>query len=799
MNKLDINKEIDNNNKIILKIFNLVKLQDWKNLSEVIKENKIDYNIQDTSNVYLLEYMILFNQIEIIKLLLDYNIRIDITDEANRSILYNVIKFSYIDILKLLLEKNKNIFGKNILDIKDNDKNIPLFYAIKYYNIDSLKIIIKYTNNFYIKNSVGNNPLHLSIQSQNLEIFKLIYEKNNILKSRNDTGETCLHLIIKNKCYEILNYLLDNINKINDFNEIINLTEYRYNFTILHYICVYIDYDFLDIFDVNKILNLLDGNIQDDSGNIFYHYFIKNILNMNDFSDEKIKIINNFDELTKKINFNFNIYNIDGDTPSHLLALNINFFHKNKLNILINYLIEKSNLNIQNFKGESVFYIIVKNNYWKEVKNILIYKKLDIFIITNDSKTFFDYINTNDLNEFIDIITQSYIYQIKNSKKLTKWLDYWDNRCNKNIKLEELNETELDIIKSFNNSTNSTNIKNQDICYDIIFNKIRNYINNFLKNKNRYEVNSFPITRKYIKLINNYPNVNISTFTGSTLDVLCGLIYLNDKFNIKSNSKYINTSLQFLDLNKNIINCNGMDIESNNKICEISGFEIIWKNQSLYIPSSNSTDLIRLLTSIKFEKKIRFLIIPIGIELVINNNSLSHANYLIFDFDTMEVERFEPHGSYPPVGLNYNSKLLDSNLENKINSVSKLNFKYISPNKYLPKIGFQVKEISELKSDYIGDPNGFCALWCIWWADVRVSNPNIPREKLVKMLMKELINENYSFKKLIRDYSFYILEIRDNFLTKANTNINDWINDTIPQNNIDLLNNILIENIKDII
>ena len=81
MNKLDINKEIDNNNKIIIKIFNLVKLQDWKNLYEVIKENKIDYNIQDTSNVYLLEYMILFNQIEIIKLLLENNIRIDITDE----------------------------------------------------------------------------------------------------------------------------------------------------------------------------------------------------------------------------------------------------------------------------------------------------------------------------------------------------------------------------------------------------------------------------------------------------------------------------------------------------------------------------------------------------------------------------------------------------------------------------------------------------------------------------------------------------------------------------------------------
>ena len=84
MQRLDINKEIDNNNKIIIKIFNLVKLQNWKNLSELIIDNNIDYNIQDASNIYLLEYAILFNQIKIIKLLIDRNVRIDITDDNNR-------------------------------------------------------------------------------------------------------------------------------------------------------------------------------------------------------------------------------------------------------------------------------------------------------------------------------------------------------------------------------------------------------------------------------------------------------------------------------------------------------------------------------------------------------------------------------------------------------------------------------------------------------------------------------------------------------------------------------------------
>lgn len=793
MQRLDINKEIDNNNKIIIKIFNLVKLQNWKNLAELIINNNIDYNIQDTSNIYLLEYAILFNQIEIIKLLIDRNVRIDITDDNNRSILYNVIKFSYIDILKLFLEKNKNTFGRNILDIKDNEDSIPLFYAIKFYNIEALKIIINYTDNFYIKNIDGDNCLHLSIKSQNLEIFKIIYKKNNQLKSRNSNGETCFHLIIKSKCYDIIKYLLDCMDEINNFEEVLNTTEYRYNFTILHYICVYIDYQFLSIFDEYNILDKINGNIQDNSGNIFYHYFINNILDIKQITNEQTRILYNFNDLTKKIKFDYNIYNIDGNTPCHILAENINFFIKNNLNILIFFIIEKSNLNIQNFNGESVLFIIVKNNYWKQIQNILVYKKLDIFILNNESKSFFDYIDKKDLNEFINIVTQSYLYQLKNPSNATKWLDYWDNRCSKFIKLEELNETELELIKSFHNFKDD---KSKDICYKVIFNKIKNYIENFNINKNRYEVNSFPITHKYIKLIDNYPNVNISTYTGSTLDVLCGLIYLTQKFNINTNKLFINTSLELVNLNKDIINCNVVDVQTNSKICEISGFEIIWKNQSLYIPSSPSNDLVRLLTSIKFNQKVRFLLIPIGIEQIVKNVSISHANYLIFDFELMEVERFEPHGADHPVGLNYNPKLLDESLENKINSVSKINFKYYPPKKYLPKIGFQIKEINELKSDYIGDPNGFCALWCTWWADIRISNPNIPRDKLVKILMKEFINEKYSFKKLIRDYSFYVIEIRDNFLSKSNTNINEWINDTVTQNNINLLNNILIENIK---
>ncbi len=789
MDKTNFDKDLDTNNKLVLKIFNLVKLQDWKNLVKLIKDNNIDYNIKDQSGIYLLEYAILFNQIELIKCLLDKNTRIDIIDDNNRCILYNIIKFSYIDILKLILEKNISTIGKSVLDIKDNDENTALFYAIKFFNIEAIKIILNYTDNFYVKNADGDNILHVAIKSQNLEIFKQIFSKNNNLKIKNYNGETSLHLIVKYKCHDIFEFVL---NKHSDLvADIINNVEYKFNFSVLHYISIYIDIKFLELLDKFNLLKKINGKIQDNSGNIFYHYFLNNILDIKNVLQEDIDNILKYDKICDKIDYNINFYNIEGNISAHILVSNMDFFIKNNLNILINSVLEKSNLNIQNFKGESILFLLVKNNKWKDIKNILINKKLDIFIVDNQQKTIFDYLKKDDLEEFIKIVTTSYIREITNNPSVT-YLDYWDNRCKKIVKIQDLNETEKDLLKSINLDKNN-------LCYSIIYNKLNNYINNFIKNKNRYDVNSFPITEKFVKLIGQYPNVNISTFTGSTIDVLSGLLYLHKKFNKSTDNIVLDSSLKLLNLLNNVVNCNVVNISTNNQICEISGFEILWKNNMLYVPSNKKNDLTRLVITIKNERpknNIRYLIIPIAIEKIEESITTSHSNYLIFDFELMEVERFEPHGSDHPVGLDYNPKLLDSNIENKISSIPNTKFKYYPPNTYLPKISFQTKEIYELKNDYIGDPNGFCALWCIWWADLRMSNPNIPRKKLVKILLKEFLNENYSFKKIIRDYSFFIINIRDEMFNKANTNINEWTNDTMSQNNLDNLNLIIKEQIQ---
>lgn len=799
---INFDKLIDTNNKTVMKIFELVKQHDWVGLIKLIRTSNIDLNIKDSSGTWLLEYAIMFNQVELVEVLLEKNVRIDITDDNSKSILHNVIKFSHINILEKILLKDKSSIGKSILELKDSNQNIPLFYAIKLFNLDCAKIILANTNNFYISNADGDNALHLAIKSQNFDLFKLVWNYFNDIKSRNKQGESYLHLIIKLKCYDMLEFFLSKIlnvsnvsNELNKSNMVmaLNFVEFRYNFTILHYISIGLDYVSLLILSKFDLLGLLEGNIQDNSGNIFYHYFITNIINQNNLTTELKENILSMNQLFKKINWNINIYNIDGNTPAHIFFSNINFFAKSNLNILINSICELTNMNMQNFLGESVFYLVVKNNYWKNISNILEKKKLDIFIIAEGSKTIFDFIDNKDYQEFLNLITHSYLYQL--NTKSSKWIEYWDNRCKKIVKLSELNETELELIKNLD-IINDNNKLNENICFDIIKNKLDRAIVMFIQSKNFYDNISYPVTHKYIKLITKYSNVIISTFSGSTIDVLAGMIYLINKFNTEDNSNYVQSSMNLLKHKEDIIVCK--NIPNGNKICEIFGFEIMWINKNIIFPTNKNSSISALLKEIiennnKKLSECRWFIVPIGIEF----ESQSHANYLLVDIKLMEVERFEPHGSSPPIGLNYEPELLDMFIHSYLEE-SGLKFKYFKPKDYLPKIGFQSIEISELKSDYIGDPNGFCALWCIWWIDMRLSNPNISRNKLVMYLNKELINENVSYKKLIRDYSQYVINIRDKLFVKADTNINEWINDIVPEKNLETLNQVISDEIANL-
>jgi ankyrin repeat protein len=768
---INLTSFIETNNKYNIQIFQYVKAEQWDLLLEFILKNNIDYSIRDNSNIYLLEYAINFNKIEIVKALLNRDIRIDILDENNRSLLYTIIKFSYIEILKLFIEKNKDTISLNIFEIKDKEGNTALFYAIKFNNIEIVKLILENTNNYLIKNYSGENVLHITIINNNFKIFKIIIKYIKNINIKTNKGESPLHLAIYYKSYEILKFMLQNFNKELNF----NIVENEYQFSPLHYL-VKNGIDVQLIYILENIIKEFDGNLQDINGNIFFHYLFNNI-NTN-FNKIDAKMTTNIYNILIKIKFNYDLFNIDGDTCLHIILNNIELYMEKFTNIL-NHFIINTNLNLQNTDGNSCFFILVKKNKWIDLKNLLIEKKLDIFMIDKNNNLMFDYISSDDEELFLDLITQSYLYQLKTNGESVKWIDYWDNRCkNNNISYDELNDTERELLVNLKIN------KKEKLCYEIIKKKIVNHIEVFKKYKKIKNEYSYPITTLYPKLIKEYKNTNLTTFKGSTLDILCGLLYLNKKY-----STITFSSLKLI--NDNIIDCK-------NNICEVIGIEIIWKNNNLKFPNSNLNDLRSLLTINNQQNNYRFFIIPLGIEINIDNNLLGHANYIIMDFELLTIERFEPHGSESPYGLNYNASLLDNTLENKFTSFN-LGFKYLSPHTYLPKIGFQIMEIKEKKNDYIGDPNGFCALWCIWWIDIKLSNPNISSKILQELLFKEIINNYMSFKKIIRDYSSFIIEIRDKLLSKIDSNINFWINDKLTSEQILLLNKIILIDIKNII
>jgi len=779
---INYNKEIDLYETVIIKIFEYIKTEKWDLLEKTIKNNKdLDYNVKDNSNTYILEYAIIFNKISIIKLLLSYeNIRIDIIDDNNRSILYNIIKFGYIDILKLFIEKNKKIIGVNIFELKDKSGNIALFYAINFNNVEIINLIIKEMNTLYIKNNIGENCLHIAIKTQNINTFKIILKNFNNLSSKNDDGESCLHIMIKYKCYDIIRYIfsdsiINNVgSNINNIGSIINDVDSKYNHTPLHKICLTLDIQLYEL--IKDKVDIINGYIQDKSGNIFFHYFIYNIINLN--TTQNTKIILDIYNILKKISFEYNIYNIDNETCCHLMLKNkkqIDNISKN-YNIILNEFITNTDINIQNNDGYSCFLLIVKNNYWKELYNILINKKLDIFIYTKDKLTCFNFITKDDYDYFIEMITKSYINQLRKNP-VTIWLDYWDNRCKVSVKMKELNEFERNILINIKN--------NEDICYELLYKKIYDYSSLFVNDVTKYNrFNSYPLKMMNILLIENYPVVSISTYIGSTLDVLSGLLYINKKY-----SNICQSSLELIDINKSIV-------EYKNGICNFIGFEIEWIDYQLHIPSTKTITLQNILTNNISNNKYRFFIIPIGIQLYINNQYYAHANYLIVDYKLLTIERFEPYGTDAPSDMNYNPILLDNTLKNVIDSY-KLKLKYISPREYLNKIGFQLKEIYESKNDYIGDPNGFCALWSLWWTEIRIKYPDIPIKKLVKMLNKELINKSY--KELIRNYSSYVTNYRDKLLLRSDISINDLLNEKITSVQATSINNVIISDITTIV
>lgn len=735
-------------------LFEYLRNHEWDKFIKLVDlsdtDESINLNASDNQGNYLLTYAVRFNKYDIVKKLIDKNIKLDIVDKLERSILYYAIEANFYKIVELLVETSKNTIGIMITDIRDINGNIPLHYAIKYKNKEIVEFLIKNNSNPYVIDNNGYNSLHLAVISGVLDIVKVIVNNISSLDSKTNKGETALHISINYKHDVISKYLIDKSANI-------NIPDGENEFTPLHYAVGWDNYDIVEYL----LKKGADPNIQDMYGNFPLMYCVK---------EDHIQSYDMFIKYAPIAGYrlNLNQWNIEGKLILHEVLENYNELKK----VYLETLIEDTNLTIQDNTGNTCLHYLVSLNLWKNYKDILKKKKLNIFFKNSEGKAVIDLIqDKSDYDDFINIIVESYMYYLRKEKK--DWPSELEKVCSRQF--SELTKSDLEFISEKNENDFTSK------CSKLIKNKLINDIEKYKKGEISHCQRSYPMSVSQCVTIDGGPAVNLCTFTGSLLDILIGLLFLVRKHNnacaVLGKSHIPNNDL-----------CNfyrSMGLIMNGR-CEFINFEIVWAGYKLHMIHNFTEYFNNCIVS-----KARFIIIPLGIEM----KTESHANYLIYDKSIKELERFEPHGGTTPIGFNYNSLLLDDVLTDYFKSIVP-DIKYIGPNKYIPKIGFQILDSQEDKMKKIGDPHGFCALWSIWYVDQRLTYHSYPRDKLVKILFTNIKSQGISYRNMIRNYSRNIISDRDKLLEKVGLDINDWLNDNYTNNQLDKFIGILLQEIK---
>lgn len=690
-----------------------------------LSQDDINVNFRDANGNYLITFAIIKNNTTIVKKLIDYGSRLDIIDNGGKSILYYPIKYSYISLLDTLLEFDKKTIGISIVNLKDSDESFPLTYAIKFNNSHAVQELLSNgaDPNYQLNNKM--NALHSAILSNNIVIIKMVSRYINDIDAQDKNGWTALHYACSMSSLEIIKILLS-------YHISLNISNYEYEFTPIFYSVIQNDIDICKFL----ITDAIDINHQDRYGDTIIHHSIRwkhdEIFDhiMLSFEIEKYSTKYSDEHLSQSKftnRINPSLVNINGQTIGHMILYDYRDYYKKYLPNII----EKSNLNYQDNIGNTIMHLLIELDIWKQYSSILETKKINITIKNNKKQTILNIVHAHDRSYFIEIISKGYYDYLK--KHPNGWLEKWQNECSqKNITNESEKKCIKLIIKSIQSSKSifPTKLNKKTIAIDLD------------------------------------ENIEYTTFVGYTIDIIIGYKYLCDKY------KNITTLI-----NKFYYNNKSNSIEE-----LLEALEIQWYFQELKLPINFE----QILTNIIKNKKYQFIVIPIGI---IQSNG-NHSNSILIDTSNSEIERFEPHGAGYPTDYNYNPNLLDDLLEKLLKNIYyKINpsqsVKYFNPMSYIPKIGFQKMDNAELNiNKNIGDPDGFCNLWNIWYVDYRIKYSHIDRKKLIRHIFKIIASNMYSFRTTIRNYSKKITDIRDFYLTQIGSNINDSINNRIPANKL---------------
>lgn len=264
-------------------------------------------------------------------------------------------------------------------------------------------------------------------------------------------------------------------------------------------------------------------------------------------------------------------------------------------------------------------------------------------------------------------------------------------------------------------------------------------IHDLLKSQRSKKNNSNKIVRNNSIFRLKSVDKNKTYFSGSGKDMIFGILYLLKKFNNICDVTKRDRAIQTTDFMYDITL---MYVCNNNVNAKPTDYQLLFPDGKYNF--DNNLD----------KCKKRFIVIPLFFENPVKcAQDVAHYNVLIIDKKMNTMERFESYGynQYETIKI-YN---IFKSFDKKMASLYP-KYQYISPEKYCPLEGLQEIEEKQINNnsniETENDPGGFCGVWSIWYAELRLKYPNLDRKKLLSKASK-IIMKQKNLRSYIRKYS----------------------------------------------
>ncbi len=630
------------------------------------------------------------------------------------------------------------------------------------------KEIINIKNLKDLKKHKLDKPIHLE---NYLFHYLIIFDKLDILKlydfpiwKENEEGLNGFMLAAKEGNINILKYLItkypDYIYNTNDNDDLfINLMEIK---TICEIINLKLNWKYL-----------LEYRLAPDSNDTIFDTILSN-------------------GTFKQINEVLNVYKTQ--KPLNYLLINENLSDKEIISILKLFKPEQYNLRNENdtnlifTERVEVVKFLINNNFEIDIdyytiittlnplRNAFIIKNLELCQLLWDKIK--DKFNFEATNKYLENIAHSLLKLNSDDKLVLEILSKCPDSVWNQPNIYKITPFQQ-LIKLDYNKFNSL-VKDRTVDLQFInFTNVNKNWETLLKKLPKYD------TTCKLKIncveIEEYKYTHGNQFQAKFKDVSMIIIYLKEKYKNLYMPNLDNYSLNNLNYDDNL---GLMWPDSLIELNPIFPWIICYEDENNYWYHNNLNNLIN---AQRREKKYDFSFCYLSI--VIKGGGL-HANILIWNFNNLTIERFDPYGNV----VNFDTKI-DNILEEEL--TWNTGFTYLKPSDFMPIAGFQTiaDELNPLYQKS-GDYGGYCLAWCTWYLEHRIKNKNVSPKNLVDKLLKKLSYDKDSFMDYIRNYANKLNTFRVNNYKKLGIDIKTTSNTNIDNKTNRILNSYIVKYFK---